>query len=118
MPLAMAVSNQIGKIVGFTAIYALTDSSMEISKKFQKHPADHVIATTVAAAWVHAASTKSTANIARAILGGGALGLLSAPVYWLMFNSDWLEPKPKSILTVLREVVPQVESSNPPTEKP
>lgn len=100
----------IGKVVGFTAIYALVDSSLEHSRQGEKRVLDHILAVTTAAAWVHAASTRSTANITKAILGGAALGVISAPTYYGLFNL--LEPRAKSIRAILLETVPQVSPTN------
>lgn len=96
---------RFSRTVGFTAVYALVDASLELSAS-KKHVSHHAIATTTAAAWVHAASTRSTANIVRAVGTGLGLGLVSAPLYWLMFSSDLLsgsDARPKSILELLQE---------------
>lgn len=100
----------IGKVVGFTAMYALVDASLEHSRQGEKHVLDHILAVATAAAWVHAASTRSTANITKAILGGTALGVISAPTYYGLFNL--LEPRAKSLRTLLLEAVPQLQPQN------
>ena len=100
------------KVFGFTAVYALVDVSLELSGE-RKLPGHHLLAATTAAAWVHAATKRTTQGISRSILVGGGLGLVSAPLDWVLFNSGWIEPKPKSILTILREVRQLVDKKKP-----
>lgn len=92
-----------GRVLGFTAVYALVDANFELAGG-PKRTFHHVIATSTAGAWVHAATRRTTVGIIRAIGIGAGLGVLTAPLYYLMFESSWLDPKPKSMLEIVRDV--------------
>ena len=84
------------KVFGYCLVYGLVDASFEAAGN-PKRIGHHLLASTCAAAYIHVATLRTTVGVPRAVGLGFALGVISSPLYWLMFETDYIDPKPKSI---------------------